>query len=123
MATQTSAASAHERETTNGRSGQARDTARQVAGVAGSVAGTVAGVAGEVGARLPEAANEATRLVRSGSDETLKLAGALSVGFAVGLLVGGANRILVTAALIPAGLIGATLMERMDGSLGMVKGA
>ncbi len=91
-------------------------TARQVAGAAGNVAGTVAGMAGEVGARLPDAATEATRLVRSGSDETLKMAGALSIGFAMGLLVGGANRVLVLAALVPAGLIGSTLMERMDGT-------
>ena len=100
----------------NGRPTQARETARQVAGVAGSVAGTVAGVAGEVGARLPDAANEATRLVRSGPDDTLRIAGAATVGFAVGLLVGGAPRVLVLAALVPAGLIGSTLMERTNGT-------
>jgi hypothetical protein len=99
------------------------ETARQVAGAAGTMAGTVAGVAGDVGARLPDAANEANRLVHSGSDETLKLAGALSIGFAMGLLVGGAPRILVLAALVPAGLIGSTLLERMDGTDRLVQGA
>jgi hypothetical protein len=87
------------------------------------MAGTVAGMAGDVGARLPDAANEATRLVRSGSDEALKMAGALSIGFAMGLLVGGANRVLVLAALVPAGLIGSTLLERMDGTDRLVQGA
>lgn len=118
-------------ETINGSSSMANDgatsrigeTARQVAGAAGNVAGTVAGVAGDVGARLPDAANEATRLVRSGSDEALKMAGALSIGFAMGLLVGGAPRILVLAALVPAGLIGSTLLERMDGTDRLVQGA
>jgi hypothetical protein len=85
------------------------------------VADTVASVASDVSARLPEAAagtgkafDDARRLVQTGSDDTLKLVGALSVGFAVGLLVGGANRLLVIAALVPTGLIATTLAERMD---------
>jgi hypothetical protein len=91
-----------------------RQTARDVAD-------TVAGVAGEVGARFPEAAagttkalGEAGRLIQTGSDDTLKLAGAMSVGFALGLFVGGANRLLVIAALVPTGLIATTLAERMQ---------
>jgi hypothetical protein len=110
-------------ETTDGSDSRIGGTARQVAGAAGTVAGTVAGMAGDVGARLPDAANEPTRLVRSGSDEALKMAGALSIGFAMGLLVGGANRVLVLAALVPAGLIGSTLLERMDGTDRLVQGA
>jgi hypothetical protein len=81
---------------------------------------TVAGVAGEVTARLPEAAtttrdafDEANRLVRSGSDETLKIVAGVSIGFASGLFLGGAPRILVLAALVPAGLVGTALMDRM----------
>jgi len=84
----------------------------------------VAGVAGEVTARLPEAASstrdafdEANRMVRAGSDETLKIVAAASIGFASGLFLGGAPRILVIAALVPAGLVGTALMERMDGSV------
>jgi hypothetical protein len=90
------------------------DTARQVGT-------TVAGAAGEVSARLPEVATstrdaftEANRMVRAGSDQTLKIGGAFSIGLAVGLLLGGANRLLVILALIPAGLIGTTLIERME---------
>lgn len=85
------------------------------------VADTVAGVAGEAGARLPDAASstrdalqEANRRVQAGSDETLKVATALAVGFASGLLFGGANRLLIIAALVPAVVTGATLVERMD---------
>jgi len=107
----------------DGATSRIGETARQVAGAAGTMAGTVAGVAGDVGARLPDAANEATRLVRSGSNDTLKAAGALSIGFALGLLVGGAPRVLVLAALVPAGLIGSTLLERMDGTGRLVQGA
>jgi hypothetical protein len=89
------------------------------------VADTVASVAGDVSARLPEAAagtgkafGDARRLVQTGSDDTLRLVGAMSVGFAVGLLVGGANRLLVIAALVPTGLIATTLAERMQDASG-----
>lgn len=88
-----------------------------------NVADSVAGAAGDVSARVPEVAQstreaftEATRMVQRGSDQTLKVVGAASVGFAVGLLVGGANRLLVIASLIPAALIGATMVDRNDGS-------
>ncbi len=84
-----------------------------------NVLDALAGTAGELSARLPEvvrstqdAVDEATRAVRSGSDETLQLVGTMSVGIAVGLLVGGANRLIVLASLVPAALIGATLMGR-----------
>jgi hypothetical protein len=83
------------------------------------VADTVAGVAGEVSARLPEAAGttreafgEANRMVRAGSDETLKIVAAFSLGFAGGLLLGGAPRALVLAALVPAGLVGSEFVDR-----------
>ena len=89
------------------------------------VADTVASVAGDVSARLPEAAagtgkafGDARRMVQTGSDDSLRLVGAMSVGFAVGLLVGGANRLLVIAALVPTGLIATTLAERMQDSRG-----
>ena len=98
-----------------------RADARGVTDAARQVADTVAGVAGEMTARLPEAATttrdalgEANRMVRAGSDQTLQVVGALSIGFAAGLLVGGANRVLVLTALAPAALIGTTYIERMN---------
>jgi hypothetical protein len=89
-------------------------TARQMAD-------TVAGVAGEVSARLPEAAGttrgafqEANRMVRAGSDETLKVVAAFSLGFGGGLLLGGAPRALVLAALVPAALVGSEFVDRKN---------
>lgn len=106
---------------TRRRTSAATDQPDGLAGTARQVADTVAGAAGEVSARIPEVAqttrdafNEANRMVRRGSDDTLRLVGAASVGFAVGLLVGGANRLLVIASLLPAALIGATMVERND---------
>lgn len=97
------------------------ETGEGIAQTARSVADTVAGAAGEVGARLPEVAQttrdafaETNRMVQQGSDQTLKVLGAASVGLAAGLLLGGANRVLVVAAMLPAALIGATLVERAE---------
>ena len=113
---------------TSGTEGTRRNTTASttdegLGGTARQVAENVAGAAGEVTARIPEvtsatrdAWSEANRMVHAGSDQTLKLVGATSIGFAVGLLVGGANRILVLASLVPAALIGATLIERTDAS-------
>ena len=113
MATQPATSTTSDRRTTKQDDGVAQ-TVR-------NVADTVAGAAGDVSARVPEVAQstreaftEATRLVQRGSDQTLKVVGAASIGFAVGLLVGGANRLLIIASLIPAALIGATMVERND---------
>lgn len=106
------------------RSASGPDAAEGIAGTARQVVDSVAGAAGEVTARIPEVAQttrdaftEANRMVHRGSDETLRLIGAASVGFAVGLLVGGANRALVVASLVPAALIGSTMVERHDDPL------
>lgn len=84
------------------------DVARRAREAANAVAET----AGVVSARLPEAATEIDRMVRSGSEGTLRTLSVGSVGFALGLLMGGANRLLVLAALLPAGVMGLALSNR-----------
>jgi hypothetical protein len=94
----------------------ARDRASEMA------VGVMSGVrdaAGTVAERLPEAAavtratvDEATRRMEAGSDQTLIVGTAMSFGFAAGLLVGGAPRLLVTVALVPAVAMGMTLIDR-----------
>jgi len=73
--------------------------------------------------RLPEAANatsasleRAGQVMRSESDEVLAVGTSLSLGLAMGLLLGGANRILVILALIPATAMGFTLFDRHGGT-------
>lgn len=75
--------------------------------------------AGTVAARLPEAAaqtraavDQAARRIETGSDEMLTAGTTLSLGVAIGMLVGGAPRILVALALIPAAAMGMTLLDR-----------
>jgi hypothetical protein len=114
--------------TTSGRKTTDKDTdpMARLSTTARQAADTVAGAAGEVAARFPEAANttrdalgeanrafqEANRMVRAGSDQTLKVVAAASLGFAGGLLIGGANRLLVIAALVPAALVGSEYFQR-----------
>ena len=101
--------------------GIGEDADQGVSHKARQVADTVAGAAGEVSVKLPEVATtardaftEANRMIHSGSDQTIKVGGAFSIGMALGMLLGGANRLLVVLALLPAGLIAATLIERTE---------
>ncbi|MEX2011226.1 MAG: hypothetical protein WEF51_03195 [Chloroflexota bacterium] len=96
--------------------------------VVGDVASGVRGAAETVAARLPEAAattraavDEAARRIETGSDEMLTAGATLSLGLALGLLIGGANRILVTLALIPAAAMGMTLLDRNTRSGGRTR--
>ena len=80
---------------------------------------TVRSVAGDVATRLPDAAAAtrdalavADRQMRSGSDEMLAMGTTLSFGLAVGLLLGGANRVLIALALAPAAAMALTLFGR-----------
>jgi hypothetical protein len=93
---------------------QARETVRDVAD-------QVKSVANEAAARLPEAAAttrdaivDAQRRIDAGSDETLSAGTLVAFGFALGLLVGGANRLLVILALVPAAAMGLTLLDRQN---------
>ena len=83
------------------------------------VSDTVRSVASDVATRLPDAAAatrdalaEADRQMRSGSDEMLAMGATLSFGLAVGLLLGGANRVLIAIALAPVAAMALTLFGR-----------
>jgi hypothetical protein len=92
---------------------------RDFASTTRDVASEVADRASSVAARLPEAAattrvavEEAARRMESGSDQMLAVGASLSLGLALGMLVGGANRMLVAVALIPATAMAFTLLDR-----------
>jgi hypothetical protein len=93
--------------------------------VAGNVSNAASSAASEAVARLPEATQatrqaveEANRAIQAGSDESLMAGTTLSVGLALGLLLGGANRLLVILALIPAAAMGFTLLDRQQSRRG-----
>jgi len=88
---------------------------------ASTAAGSAAAAASNAASQLPVAAAnartvlvDANRQIRAGSDELLIVGGALSFGFAMGLLFGGANRLLVAAAMLPAASMGLTILERAN---------
>jgi hypothetical protein len=95
------------------------DLATTAKGIAGEVADRAAAAA----AKLPDAASatgvqigRAGDLIQRESDEVLAVGTSLSLGLAMGLLLGGANRLLVILALIPASAMGYTLFDRHNGS-------
>jgi len=105
--------------TRSSSSGDDQDLATTAKAIAGGVADRAAAAA----ARLPEAANvtgasleRAGQAIRGESDEVLAVGTSLSLGLAMGLLLGGANRILVILALIPATAMGFTLYDRHGGT-------
>ena|SRR5689334_21317568 len=111
MASERRAGTAHSNGGTNG--------GPDPAAVARDMAGRTAEMAGEVASRLPaaaastrEAISTAQMRMESSSDEMLTNGTMLSLGVALGLLLAGANRLLVALALIPAAAMGATLIDR-----------
>jgi hypothetical protein len=79
---------------------------------AGAAADAAVGAAEQVTARLPEAAGEVDRIIRSGSDDTLRLVTAAAIGVSVGLFTAGASRLLVLVSLLPAAMVAMVLAGR-----------
>ncbi|MEJ7748344.1 MAG: hypothetical protein WKF56_03515 [Candidatus Limnocylindrales bacterium] len=107
-----SASGAGSRSTTADNGGGAADTARDLAGAAMDVASEAVGRLPDAAASTRVALADASRTIRAGSDESLSAGTLVSFGFALGLLVGGANRLLVMVALVPAAAMGLTLLDR-----------
>ena len=96
-------------------------------GAVSDAAVTVRDVAAEAAARLPDAAatarsaiEDANRQMRGGSDEMLTVGSALSFGLAAGLLIGGAPRVIVVGAFIPAVAMVLTMFNRANPGRGTV---
>jgi hypothetical protein len=86
--------------------------ARTVAEGVGAAAGTVASALPEAAATTRAAVDQAARRIEAGSDEMLTIGTAFSLGLSIGLLVGGANRLLVAGGLVPTAAMGLTLLDR-----------
>ncbi|MFL5674531.1 MAG: hypothetical protein ACJ779_05970 [Chloroflexota bacterium] len=111
-------------ETQDGGSQEARSgITGTVADAAGTAAGTIKSVAADAAERIPEVASatrsalvEVDRQVEAGSDEMLTVGTALSFGLAAGLLIAGANRLMVLTAFLPAAVLGLRLLDRSSRS-------
>ena len=120
----TSAQSAGSQDTaiTNGSSSStssgAKDQARDVAANVRGAAETVASRLPEAAAQTRAAVDEAARRIETGSDEMLTAGTSLSLGLAIGMLIGGAPRLLVAVALVPAAAMGLTILDRNSRATG-----
>ena len=103
---------ATDRATDDGRLPALGDTLSGAATSAGNTAADAVARLPEVAATTRSAIEDANRQIRAGSDEMLAIGTLLSYGVALGLLVGGANRLLVAIALVPAGMLGLNLLDR-----------
>jgi len=92
-------------------------------GVVSDAAAAAGSLATDASTRLPGVAattraafDDANLRIRASSDEMLRLGTAVSFGLAAGLLIAGANRIFVAAAMVPVGMMGLAMLERWNGS-------
>jgi hypothetical protein len=97
---------------TNGHSASGRD------GVQAALA-EVRGAIDSVGKSVPSAArasraavDDMFRAIETGSDERVSAGVTLSLGLAIGMLLGGAPRLLILAALAPVAAMGLVLQDR-----------
>ena len=87
----------------------AAETVREAAATARDAAATRLP---EVAASTRAAIEDANRQMQSGSDEMLAMGTALTFGMAIGMLFGGAPRLFVAGALVPAAAMVITLFTR-----------
>ena len=106
-----------------GSSNGGRSSGDDLATTARGIASDVADRAVAAAQRLPEAASatgaqleRANQVIQGESDEMLMVGTSLSLGLAAGLLLGGANRLLVIAAIVPATAMALTLVDRHGGT-------
>jgi len=118
-------------ETRTSRTDQSTDEARvpalgeTLSGAAMSARDTAADAVSrlpEVAATTRSAIEETNRQISAGSDEMLAVGTLLSYGIAMGLLIGGASRLLVAVALVPAGMLGLNLLDRSTRAKGRSSG-
>ncbi|HLX33698.1 MAG TPA: hypothetical protein VKR30_00475 [Candidatus Limnocylindrales bacterium] len=76
----------------------------------------------DLGEAMPDVARvsrglvtDAMRAIERGSDDRLTAGATLSLGLAIGLLIGGAPRLLIVMALTPAAAIGLQIVDRQRG--------
>ena len=75
-----------------------------------------------VGRSMPEVArvsrgavDDLMRAIETGSDQQVTAGVSLSLGLAIGMLIGGAPRLLIALALAPVAIMGIALAERRTG--------
>ena len=78
----------------------------------GDAVGAARTAAPELARTSQELADELMRRIQAGSDQQVSAGVAMSLGLAIGMLLGSAPRILVAVALVPVAAMGFVLMDR-----------
>ena len=111
------------RSRTNGGSTAEQDNVR-------AAVAEVRGAIENVGRQVPEVArasraavDDMFRAIETGSDERVSAGVTLSLGLAIGMLLGGAPRLLILAALAPVAAMGLVLQDRRKKSAAGRSGA
>ena len=101
---------------------RARDDADDLMTQAGAVVSDARDAAASVAARAPEVAEatrgavqDAFRQLEAGSDEALAIGTFFALGASLGMLIGGAPRLLIAATLVPVAAAGLILLDRQAG--------
>ncbi|MEO8625222.1 MAG: hypothetical protein ABI452_00835 [Candidatus Limnocylindrales bacterium] len=105
----------------DGADGDSRQPLDAVISGAQGAADVARQTAGRAAAALPDAvagaqvyARDTQRTLEGMDDQTLMAGTTFALGLGVGLFVSGAHRLLVAAALVPAGAMAMTLLGRKD---------
>ena len=108
--------SAATRRATNGSVQDRLDDARTAIRSAGEGVGTAVMTVRETVPEVAKASrdffDDAMKRIEAGTDQQVSAGVTLSLGLAIGMLVGGAPRIFVAAALVPVAAMGLVLMDR-----------
>lgn len=103
-------------ETSTARKSTAEAEARNTVSVAASqVSGAIQGVSRQVPqvARASRSAlDDLYKMIDTSSDERMTAGVTLSLGLAIGMLLGGANRLLIALSLIPVAVTGFVMADR-----------
>lgn len=103
-------------ETTRARADDAKDALRAATNQVGEAVDTVRTSLPEVARASRGFMDDAMRRVERGSDQQVSAGVTMSLGLAIGMLLGGAPRLLIALALVPVAAMGLVLMDRRAGT-------
>ncbi|HEX5591436.1 MAG TPA: hypothetical protein VFX65_14180 [Candidatus Limnocylindrales bacterium] len=103
-------------DTTRARADDAKDALRAASNQVGEAVETVRTSLPEVARASRGFMDDAMRRIERGSDQQVSAGVTMSLGLAIGMLLGGAPRLLIALALVPVAAMGLVLMDRRAGT-------
>lgn len=94
------------------RAAEVGDALRAAGSGIGDAVGAARTAVPELARSSQELADDLMRRIQAGSDQQVSAGVAMSLGLAIGMLLGSAPRLLVAIALVPVAAMGFVLMDR-----------